>query len=70
MCDGALGFYDCLVLSYRSSSWELMDTLGLSVLLVVPSTGACVTLVALIPGLVNFRQNGPVSGILLSDCSE
>lgn len=54
----------------RASAWELADTLGLPVLLVVQPKGASVTLAAQIQGLVNFRKNSHVSGILLNDCSE
>ena len=39
-------------------------------LLVVQPKGASVTLAAQIQGLMNFRKNSHVSGILLNDCSE
>ena len=39
-------------------------------LLVVQPKGASVTLAAQIQGLVSFRKNSHVSGILLNDCSE
>ena len=70
-CARALwGFYDGQGLTTRASAWELADTLGLPVLLVVQPKGASVTLAAQIQGLVNFRKNSHVSGILLNDCSE
>ena len=71
VCEGAMGFYDGLGgVSDRASAWHLADTLGLPVLLVVQPKGASVTLAAQIQGLVNFRKNSHVSGILLNDCSE
>ena len=70
VCEGAMGFYDGQGLTTRASAWELADTLGLPVLLVVQPKGASVTLAAQIQGLVNFRKNSHVSGILLNDCSE
>mgnify|MGYP001387896199 CR=1 FL=1 len=70
VCEGAMGFYDGQGLTTRASAWELVDTLGLPVLLVVQPKGASVTLAAQIQGLVNFRKNSHVSGILLNDCSE
>ena len=70
VCKGAMGFYDGQGLTTRASAWELADTLGLPVLLVVQPKGASVTLAAQIQGLVNFRKNSHVSGILLNDCSE
>ena len=71
VCEGAMGFYDGLGgVSDRASAWHLADTLGLPVLLVVQPKGASVTLAAQIQGLMNFRKNSHVSGILLNDCSE
>lgn len=70
VCEGAMGFYDGQGLTTRASAWDLADTLGLPVLLVVQPKGASVTLAAQIQGLVNFRKNSHVSGILLNDCSE
>lgn len=70
VCEGAMGFYDGQGLTTRASAWELADTLGLPVLLVVQPGGASVTLAAQIQGLMNFRKNSHVSGILLNDCSE
>ena len=70
VCEGAMGFYDGQGLTTRASAWELADTLGLPVLLVVQPKGASVTLAAEIQGLVNFRKNSYISGILLNSCSE
>lgn len=70
VCEGAMGFYDGQGLTTRASAWELADTLGLPVLLVVQPGGASVTLAAEIQGLVNFRKNSYISGILLNSCSE
>ena len=70
VCEGAMGFYDGQGLTTRASAWELADTLGLPVLLVVQPKGASVTLAAQIQGLVSFRKNSHVSGILLNSCSE
>ena len=70
VCEGAMGFYDGQGLTTRASAWELADTLGLPVLLVVQSGGASVTLAAEIQGLVHFRKNSHISGILLNSCSE
>ena len=70
VCEGAMGFYDGQGLTTRASAWELADTLGLPVLLVVQPKGASVTLAAQIQGLVNFRKNSHISGILLNSCSE
>ena len=70
VCEGAMGFYDGQGLTTRASAWELADTLGLPVLLVVQRGGASVTLAAEIQGLMHFRKNSHISGILLNSCSE
>ncbi len=70
VCEGAMGFYDGQGLTTRASAWELADTLGLPVLLVVQPKGASVTLAAEIQGLVHFRKNSHIAGILLNGCSE
>ena len=70
VCEGAMGFYDGQGLTTRASAWELADTLNLPVLLVVQPKGASVTLAAQIQGLVHFRPNSHIAGILLNDSSE
>ncbi len=70
VCEGAMGFYDGQGLTTRASAWELADTLGLPVLLVVQPKGASVTLAAQIQGLVDFKPESHIAGILLNDCSE
>ena len=70
VCEGAMGFYDGQGLTPRASAWELADTLDLPVLLVVQPKGASVTLAAEIQGLVHFRPESHIAGILLNDCSE
>ena len=70
VCEGAMGFYDGQGLTTRASAWELADALDLPALLVVQPKGASVTLAAEIQGLVHFRKNSHISGILLNSCSE
>ena len=70
VCEGAMGFYDGQGLTTRASAWELADALDLPVLLVIQPKGASVTLAAEIQGLVHFRQESHIAGILLNDCSE
>ena len=60
-----MGFYDGQGLTTRASAWELADTLGLPVLLVVQPGGASVTLAAEIQGLVHFRK----TAIFRASCS-
>ena len=69
VCEGAMGFYDGQGLTTRASAWELADTLGLPVLLVVPAKGASLTLAAQINGLKTFRTPSRIVGVLLNDCT-
>ena len=70
VCEGAMGFYDGQGLTTRASAWELAETLHLPVLLVIQPKGASMTLAAEIQGLMHFRENSHIVGILLNDCSE
>ena len=71
VCEGAMGYYDGLGgVSAAASAWHTADVLDLPVLLVVQPGGASVTLAAEIQGLVHFRKNSHISGILLNSCSE
>ena len=69
--EGAMGYYDGLGgVTDTASAWQLADTLGLPVLLVVRPNGASLTLAAEIQGLLAFRTPHHVAGILLNDCPE
>ena len=69
VCEGAMGFYDGLGgTSTTASAWQVADTLGLPVLLVVRPKGASLTLAAQIKGLQSFRTPSHLAGILLNDC--
>ena len=68
--EGVMGFYDGVSGSTdRASGWNVADTLGLPVLLVIRPKGASLTIAALIKGMCSFRENSHISGILLNDCS-
>ena len=69
VCEGAMGFYDGQGLTTRASAWELADTLGLPVLLVVEPKGQSLTLAAELNGLKNFRTPSHIAGILLNNCT-
>ena len=71
VCEGAMGYYDGLGgVSAAASAWHTADVLDLPVLLVVQPKGVSVTLAAQIQGLVHFRKNSHLAGILLNNCSE
>ena len=70
VCEGVMGFYDGVGgTTDRASAWHVADTLGLPVILVVRPKGASLTLAAQIQGLLSFRKNSHLAGILLNDVS-
>ena len=71
VCEGAMGFYDGLGgVTDKASGWQLADTLGLPVLLVVRPKGVSLTLAAQVRGMQSFRSPSHLAGILLNDCTE
>lgn len=68
--EGVMGYYDGMSLSTeKGSSYEVAKTLGLPVILVVPGKGAALSLAALIRGMVEFRSDSQIRGILLNRIS-
>ena len=67
--EGVMGYYDGLGgTSDRASAWHVADTLDIPVLLVVHAKGASLTLAAEIKGLISFRENSHIAGVLLNEC--
>lgn len=64
-----MGYYDGAALTDAASAWQVADTLGLPVLLVVRPGGASLTLAAQIRGLRAFRPDSHLAAILLNECS-
>ncbi|MDY4049255.1 MAG: cobyrinate a,c-diamide synthase [Eubacterium pyruvativorans] len=70
LVEGVMGFYDGAGgTTTEAGSWHLADTLDLPVILVVRPKGMSLTLAAQIRGLLSFRENSHIAGILLNDCS-
>lgn len=67
--EAAMGYYDGAALTDEASAWQVADTLGLPVLLVVRPGGASLTLAAQIRGLTAFRPDSHLAAILLNNCS-
>lgn len=67
--EGVMGYYDGLGgTSDRASAWHVADTLGIPALLVVRAKGASLTLAAEIRGLMGFRGDSHIAGVLLNEC--
>ena len=70
LVEGVMGLYDGAGgTTTEAGSWHLADTLDLPVILVVRPKGMSLTLAAQIRGLLSFRENSHIAGILLNDCS-
>ena len=68
--EGVMGFYDGMSLdSVKGSSYDVAQTLGLPVILVINARGAAMTLVAMVKGIVEFRPDSNIRGILLNRVS-
>lgn len=68
--EGVMGFYDGVGgTTDTASAWHLAYALSLPVLLVLRPKGASLTLAAQVKGLLRFRENNRIVGILLNDCS-
>lgn len=69
--EGVMGYYDGMALdSERASSYDVARTLGLPVLLVLPSRGASLSLAAAVKGMAEFREDSRIRGILLNRASD
>ena len=67
--EGVMGHYDGLGGSTPTAgSWHLADTLDVPSLLVVRPGKNSLTLAAELKGILDFRENSHIAGILLNDC--
>ena len=68
--EGVMGYYDGMSLdSAEASSYHVARTLKLPVILVVPGRGAALSLAAVIKGMVEYRRDSGIQGILLNQVS-
>lgn len=66
--EGAMGFYDGLAGTDAASAWAVAQAAGTPVVLVVRPKGASLTLAAQVKGLLAFRPDSCIAGLLLNDC--
>lgn len=68
--EGVMGYYDGMELSSeRASSYDVARTLDVPVILAVPCKGMALSVVAAILGMVEFKEDSNVRGILLNRIS-
>lgn len=70
VAEGVMGYYDGMSLgSEAASSYEVAKTLGFPVILVVPCKGMALSVVPTILGMLEFRKDSHIRGILLNRIS-
>ena len=68
--EGVMGYYDGMSMdSDTASSYDVSRALELPVILVVPCRGASLSLAALVKGMVEYRADSRIRGILLNRVS-
>lgn len=71
LIEGVMGFYDGMALDTDSgSSYEVACCLKTPVILVVPCKGMALSLVPVIKGMLAFRKDSNIRGILLNGVSQ
>ena len=68
--EGVMGYYEGMSMdSDTASSYDVSRTLGLPVILVLPCRGASLSLAAVVKGMVEYRPDSRIRGILLNRVS-
>lgn len=66
--EGAMGFYDGIGGTDAASAWAVAEAADVPVILIVRPQGAALTLAAQIKGVLSFRPQSHIVGVLLNDC--
>lgn len=70
VAEGVMGYYDGLSMgSDRASSYHIAKTLDMPVILVVNAKGMALSIVPLIKGLLEFRKDSNIRGVILNRVS-
>ena len=68
--EGVMGYYDGISLdSDQASTYDVARTLGLPVILVVPARGMASTILAVLKGMIEYRNDSNIRGIILNRIS-
>lgn len=68
--EGVMGYYDGMALdSIKASAYHVAGTLRLPVILVVSGRGAALTLAAVIKGMVEYKADSRIRGVILNHIS-
>lgn len=68
--EGVMGYYDGLSLgSDQASSYEMAQVLHMPVILVIPAKGMALSILAVLKGMIEFRKNSNIKGLILNRIS-
>ena len=68
--EGVMGYYDGMGLgTEEASSYDVARTLGVPVILVLPCRGMALSILAVLKGMLEFRNDSHISGIILNRIS-
>jgi cobyrinic acid a,c-diamide synthase len=68
--EGAMGFYDGIAGTARASAWDISRETDTPAVLVLRPRGVGITLAAQVRGVMDFRPDSRVAGLVLTDCGE
>ena len=68
--EGAMGYYDGIAGTEQASAWAVAKATRTPVILVLRPKGVGISLAAQIRGMVEFRPESGIVGLLLTDCTE
>ena len=68
--EAAMGYYDGVNFGTSGSAWELARQLEIPVFLVLRPKGSGISLAAQVCGMLRFRRQSRIAGLLLCDCPE
>ena len=66
--EGVMGYYDGAGMTEEASSWHLASETVTPAVLVVRPGGASLSIAALVKGILEFRENSQIKGVVLNDC--
>lgn len=69
LLEGAMGYYDGAGMTAQASSWHLAWATRTPTLLVLRPGGAALSVAAVAKGMLSFRRQHQIAGVLLTDCS-
>ena len=68
LVEGAMGFYDGVNGTHQASAWQVAQRLGLPVILALRPGGSSLTLAAQVKGMLDFRPDSQIRGMVLTAC--